>query len=54
MDRKDLSTAVHVLFTSYITPWRSASVLYDTPIKATRQQHTTVDDQFHMVLLLQQ
>jgi len=27
-----------------------ASVVYDTPIKATRQHHTTVDDQFHMVL----
>jgi len=33
-----------------INIWCSASVVYDTPFKATRQQHTTVDDQFHMVL----
>jgi len=24
--------------------------VYDTPIKATCHHHTTVDDQFHMVL----
>jgi len=33
-----------------ITPWHCASIVYDTPIKATCQHHTTVDDQFHMVL----
>jgi len=31
-------------------PWRCASVVYDMPIKATRQHHTTVDNQFHMVI----
>jgi len=30
--------------------WRRASVVYDTPIKATRWHHTTVGDEFHMVL----
>jgi len=33
-----------------INIWRCASVVYDTPIKAMHQHHTTVDDQFHMVL----
>jgi len=35
---------------TYITSWRCTSVVYEMPIKAMRQPHTTVDDLFHMLL----